>query len=258
MPLAHGLALSPSGEWLVAVDAGQAHLVVLRFSESSGTLSVAHSYPQPPPKASGRSCLQTLLVRGIGHRPRHAAFGVDGRTLFVVHEGGNALCIHAFDTTTGTIARARQTLPLAGGTTGGVGVGGRCGLYVDAPAEVAVHAASGSVLASVRGLNAPSRLAAFRGAERGGSGRSGGSGNDAYGRSAEHIVGSNPRHFCLDSSQHMLLLGTAGAISVYDVANDDGSLSLRACNQLGPCDEAAKARGKPVDIDCIAIVPRRG
>ena len=105
-PMAHGLALAPDGDFLVACDIGQGVLVSYPFEQ--GRLGNPISYPTPAPPATG-GLGSALVAAAGGHRPKSACFSPDGRKLFVLHEASNALSVHTFDPNTGAVTAQLST-----------------------------------------------------------------------------------------------------------------------------------------------------
>jgi 6-phosphogluconolactonase (cycloisomerase 2 family) len=88
--LASGLAVDPSGKWLIGLDVNHDLLYVLSMNPNTGVLTQAHTFP-------------------TGHRPNSVTFDDSGKFLYVSNGdypaamggGSNDVSAYAFDPSTG-------------------------------------------------------------------------------------------------------------------------------------------------------------
>jgi len=272
-PFAHGLALH-SG-WLVVADAGTNSIVSYKLDERRGDyhlpdLPIASPIAAPPQTHGPAG--QDVVVRKVGHRPRHIVFAGE-EALVVLHECANACTLHSFDVDTGKASAALQVIQSSPFSASRLwcGVGSAIASWLPLPfallpalpygvaaaSEIAVHEASRRIVTSTRvfGLrkflggpagNAYLRVFAVAG---GGAGA-----RLAVVQDIELPPGTgNPRHFAFvkglssaSPSAESLLVGIPGGLVVFDVS-PVGILSFSSQTAFG--DEATAA----LDVDCVCV-----
>ena len=99
-PHAHWVSVSPDNRFVLVSDLGLDAILLYRFEAVKGALT-----PNDPPAAK--------LAAGAG--PRHAAFSVDGRFVYVVNELNSTVTVFAFDGSRGALSDPQvvSTLPKA-------------------------------------------------------------------------------------------------------------------------------------------------
>jgi 6-phosphogluconolactonase len=128
-PHAHGVAVDPSGRWLLSVDLGTDSVRVSAFQD-----------------ADLRPHREVGLRAGSG--PRHLAFGPDGTVAYVVNELEPTLTVCRWDAENGDLRPAGAAALVAPGTTGEA--------Y---PSEVVLSADGRTAWVAVRGADSIAVLA---------------------------------------------------------------------------------------------------
>lgn len=198
-PYAHSITPDPTGRFALACDLGTDEIIVYAVDSAAGTMARA-----------------SVAKVDAGSGPRHLAFSIDGRSVYVVNELGNS--IDRFNWTDGTLAwrQTIDTLPsdFADGNT---------------TAEIAVHPSGKFVYASNRGDDS---IACFRVAADGAL--------ESAGR--QKSGGSKPRNFVISPDGHFLLASNQDGNNVVVFAIDAERGTLTPTGQELRLDAACCAR----------------
>ena len=99
---AHSVYPDPENHFLYACDLGSDHIWIFKIDAKDGTLT-----PSDPPSAA--------VLPGSG--PRHLAFGVGGKFVYVVSEMGGTVTVFARDAVTGGLTRIETVSTMPADTT---------------------------------------------------------------------------------------------------------------------------------------------
>ena len=180
-PHAHWIEATAHNHFVYVADLGLDRVLIYKFDAAKGSL--APGAPQPPKetpdRAAARDSFSVTLNPGAG--PRHAAFGPDGRFMYVLGELQSTVTVFANDARE-TYRSRQQTSTLPKGFSG----------RNDA-AEIATHANGKFLYASNRGHDSMAIFAIDPG-------------NGTLTLVA-HVPtgGKEPRHFAIDPSGKYLL-----------------------------------------------------
>ncbi len=123
-PHPHNVVFDPAGRFIAAADLGTDQVQTFRLQD--GGLARVSAAPAAP-----------------GAGPRHIAFALDAKRLYVVNELNATVTVYAYDAATGTIGKTLQTI-----STEPAGYAGP-----HSTAEIAVHPSGKFLYASNRGHN---------------------------------------------------------------------------------------------------------
>jgi len=187
-PHAHCIDIDPGNRFALVADLGLDQVLSYRIDPLTGTIA-----QQPEP-----------FKTKPGAGPRHIAFGLDERHVYVISEIDSTLTLADYDPETGRLTE-KQTVPLLPTDFKGL----------NTAAEVVVHPSGKFLYASNRGHDS---LALFAIAP--GTGRL--TFVDYMREGIKH-----PRHFTIDPSGHWLLCGNrdANTVTVYRIDPQTGRLT---------------------------------
>lgn len=200
-PLCHGVNFSPSGRWVLACDAGQGRIVVIRADNPHEEPRVIDVSTQT---IDGNG-LQRRIVKRVGVRPRHLAFHPSGCFIYVLYECANRITVHTFDEATGAVGAALQELsalsPHKTTTCFPCRAGG-----LKIPAEIEVREDGRLLVVSTRGIFTGSSLSAFAVASDG----------TLSWLATTPALGRLPRHFVFQGNSLIVAMEFTKSLAVFD------------------------------------------
>ena len=202
-PHAHWIQATAHNHFVYVADLGLDHVLIYKFDAAKGSL--APGAPQPPKETPDRAAaldpFSATLNPGAG--PRHAAFGPDGRFMYVLGELQSTVTVFANDARE-TYRSVQQTSTLPKGFSGR-----------NDTAEIATHPNGKFLYASNRGHDSIAIFAI----------------DPAKGTLTfvAHVPtgGKEPRHFAIDPSGKYLLAENqfSNNIVVFKISAATGSLT---------------------------------
>lgn len=187
-PHPHGVTFSPYGNLVLVPDLGIDQVRVYRVEVETGSLR-PHASP--------------AFTVTAGSGPRHAAFSLDGRNVYIVNELANTLTVAAFDVIAGKLRTLQTISTLPAGAESAT-----------TAAEVAVHPNDRFVYASNRGHDSITVFA--RDSEQG----------TLTWVETLSAGGKTPRHFALTPRGRWLLVACQDSdrITVFRIDDQSGRL----------------------------------
>lgn len=190
-PHAHEVVMSPDNRFAIVADLGTDQVLAYPFDAANGTLGEAR-----------------IVKSEAGVGPRHAAFGADGKILYVVNELSSTIAVYSYDEQNGAMASVQSIPALSDGSKS-----------TSAAAEIVVGPSGKFLYASNRGDDS---IAVFKI-------------DSAKGTLApvQHIStqGKTPRNFAIEPAGNWLIAANQDSNSVVTFRIDKETGRLTATGQ---------------------------